>query len=167
MPRATSDTTLFLSRAEEDAFVREQLAAFATFARPLTDEVGWIALKLGCTPTQAQQKIARARTAQGCMDQGRSWPTRRLSGDWGTREKGTSMATFFDDLRTTLMIAVTGTVDDPALTQRHADARAALAELDAYEASTVADMLHTWETHANPVLRELAADARTDSARVV
>jgi hypothetical protein len=72
------------------------------------------------------------------------------------------MATFFDELRTTLMIAVTDTVDDPALTTRHAAARAALAELDAYEARTVADLLHTWETHANPVLRELAYDEKTD-----
>jgi hypothetical protein len=48
-----------------------------------------------------------------------------------------------------------------AFQHRHTAALAALAQLDALEASVIADLLHEWETHANPAIQEIAHDYQT------
>jgi len=55
-------------------YILDQLEALAQLPHPVTDAVGWIALKLGLTRQQAARKIARAQQPREASQRPASTP---------------------------------------------------------------------------------------------
>lgn len=64
MPRTPKPYDDFATLAEQDAWIRRQLAFFHKIAVARTDDASWIALKLTCTHRKAEGLITQmqART---------------------------------------------------------------------------------------------------------
>jgi hypothetical protein len=64
MPQLPKPYEDFATLAEQDAYIRRQLAFFRQIPHTSGDDAGWLALKLSCSHRQATRLIAQMRARQ-------------------------------------------------------------------------------------------------------